>query len=473
MLRVLALSAALGAASARDLSLKLTKVSQTTSPRAKCIDGTAPAYYWRDGVADGAKSAVLFLEGGGWCYPSEVLQSTGANCAYRAKSGLGSSKGYDPSIASMGYEGGTGYTSGLPNVTKWANWATAYVTYCDGGSMTGTRATSTPARNGTGPLWYRGHYNIVAQLDSMVATKGLATYKEIILSGCSAGGMACCTCCLPVAVSAAAAADPSSTDLKCEFVSTYFAKHSIPVKCICDAGLFLDVDTVTGAGNVMQKRYHDIANVMESKPGLSPSCLNGETMWQQCMFSEHSLKYSPVPTFVINSLYNFGEWAQLAPIYPPGTFPPDTGTPPKDWLKCYPANGQLTPTSYKLCNATQKTLIQGFRKQFIEAISVVVDPKTPHGCFVDSCPNQHCQTSSGWNQVVVNGKMMRDAAADWYFKNSTEKSVDAPFAAPTVNPTCGFHKNQLPMCNNCANGGLGSNCPWSEATQRFTGLDGK
>ena len=26
--------------------------------------------------------------------------------------------------------------------------------------------------------------------------------------------------------------------------------------------------------------------------------------------------------------------------------------------------------------------------QFIEAISVVVDPTTPHGCFVDSCPNQ-------------------------------------------------------------------------------------
>lgn len=29
------------------------------------------------------------------------------------------------------------------------------------------------------------------------------------------------------------------------------------------------------------------------------------------------------------------------------------------------------------------------------------------------------------------------------------------------------------MCNNCANGGLGSNCLWSEKEQRFTGLDGK
>ena len=49
--------------------------------------------------------------------------------------------------------------------------------------MTGTRATSTPARNGTGPLWYRGHYNLIAQLDSMVASKGLSTYKEVRMGG--------------------------------------------------------------------------------------------------------------------------------------------------------------------------------------------------------------------------------------------------------------------------------------------------
>ena len=47
----------------------------------------------------------------------------------------------------------------------------------------------------------------------------------------------------------------------------------IDVKCICDAGIFLDVETVTGAGNVMQQRYHDIADVMESKPGLSKACV--------------------------------------------------------------------------------------------------------------------------------------------------------------------------------------------------------
>ena len=69
-------------------------------------------------------------------------------------------------IASMGYEGGSGYTSGDPAKTAWADWAAAYVKYCDGGSMTGTREDPTPQRNGsTGPLWYRGKYNLDAQLD--------------------------------------------------------------------------------------------------------------------------------------------------------------------------------------------------------------------------------------------------------------------------------------------------------------------
>ena len=54
--------------------------------------------------------------------------------------------------------------------------------------MTGTRMDPAPPQNGSGPLYYRGHYNIEAQLDHMVKTQALDKYTEIILSGCSAGG---------------------------------------------------------------------------------------------------------------------------------------------------------------------------------------------------------------------------------------------------------------------------------------------
>lgn len=38
------LAAPVGCRAERDLSLKLNKISQVTSPKAKCIDGTPPAY---------------------------------------------------------------------------------------------------------------------------------------------------------------------------------------------------------------------------------------------------------------------------------------------------------------------------------------------------------------------------------------------------------------------------------------------
>lgn len=105
------------------------------------------------------------------------------------------------------------------------------------------------------------------------------------------------------------------------------------------------------------------------------------------------------------------------------------------------------------------------------------DPTTPHGAFFDTCPGQHCQTTTGWNkvcagrrglatscaaragragcagaalsvqlcylfifwrrQVVIssNGKRttMAEAVARWYFEDSTEKWVDG---AMPPNPTC-------------------------------------
>jgi hypothetical protein len=65
--------------------------------------------------------------------------------------------------------------------------------------------------------------------------------------------------------------------------------------------------------------------------------------------------------------------------------------------------------------------------------------------------------------------MMAEAAARWYFNHSTVKIIDAPFDAP-LNPTCGYAEGVAPICNNCANAGLGSNCIWDETANTFIGL---
>merc|ERR1711935_170099 len=128
----------------------------------------------------------------------------------------------------------------------------------------------------------------------------------------------------------------------------------------------------------------------------------------------------------------------------------------------------MGPESYKKCNATQVDIIQNFRNKFIAAAAPAIDPSSKHGAFVDSCPNQHCQTSTGWNTVHVQGVEMGAAAARWYFNNTSTKIVDAPFPG---NPTCGYREGVESMCNNCANKGLGSNCIWDEKKKQFHGLE--
>lgn len=66
----------------RSLDLTRNLISQSTHQYAKCLDGTAPVYYYRDGVGTRKKSLVIFLEGGGWCYPSDIQQACSPQSSY-------------------------------------------------------------------------------------------------------------------------------------------------------------------------------------------------------------------------------------------------------------------------------------------------------------------------------------------------------------------------------------------------------
>ena len=52
-------------------------------------------------------------------------------------------------------------------------------------------------------------------------------------------------------------------------------------------------------------------------------------------------------------------------------------------------------------------LLHGYRAaSFLTAVAIATKPSSPHGLFIDSCPNQHCQTSSGWSLVHVDNTTM-------------------------------------------------------------------
>jgi hypothetical protein len=435
------------ASSASSTDFALNRIPETTYPHAKCLDGTAPAYYWRDGVgADKGKSLIIFLEGGGWCYPSDIQQPCEpssshctANCHIRAKSAGGSSSSLTDVRPASSLEGGTGYLSGnASRAGGFAGFAVAYAHYCDGGSFSGTMTTPDIALNGTGPLYYAGKHNLDSILDQLVKTKSAGGYERIVLSGCSAGGMGCA--------------------IHCDYVRDYFAAVSkgIDVKCICDAGVFMDVPTVTGkfgtcsinftpglklpssntgAGNVMKTRFYDVADRMQTKPSLSAACVAKEADWRECMFSETALRHTTSPYFVINSQYNFGEWEMLAPITNQ-SFPPDTTASPADWQSCYPNLGQLTPQSWATgCNATQKMIILDRVAKFKHVLEGAWGPTTANGAWLNNCPSTHCQTGFD-DTILVGGVNVREAVNAWYFDGKVVKMVDGPFPS---NPTCPHH----------------------------------
>jgi hypothetical protein len=84
--------------------VKLTEAVNKTG--AVCLDGSPGAYYIRRGVPEN-KRWVVFFEGGGWC-------TSDASCAGRAKGHLGSTTGYNSTVAMPDwYEGSQLYASPL------------------------------------------------------------------------------------------------------------------------------------------------------------------------------------------------------------------------------------------------------------------------------------------------------------------------------------------------------------------------
>jgi len=144
---------------------------------AACLDGTPPAYYFQQGTGTGANKWQVHHEGGGWC---ESL----ADCFGRSKTTLGSSSTY-AQTAELPF----GYLSNDPSVNpQMYNWNKVYLKYCDGGSFAGNNATVTNY-NGNN-LYFRGFLNLQAYSRDLYTNHALRQATDVVIGGCSAGGLA-------------------------------------------------------------------------------------------------------------------------------------------------------------------------------------------------------------------------------------------------------------------------------------------
>lgn len=108
-----------------------------------------------------------------------------------------------------------------------------FLRYCDGASLSGDKPTPTVFQNTT--LHFRGRAILDAQIKSLLTERGMDKASDVVVSGCSAGGLA--------------------TFLHCDHWAAAIAKATnnggnagAKVVCMPDAGFFLDEDRVPAYG---------------------------------------------------------------------------------------------------------------------------------------------------------------------------------------------------------------------------------
>ena len=150
---------------------------EAASYGARCLDGSNAGFYYEEGIE---KSVVIFLQGGGACYENGVGPSA-TDCAARAKTALGSSKYWAPTMTDV-----DNVLSSQP-ANPFANWSHVFVPYCSGDVWSGTRAGTVV--NETFPFVFAGHSIFRAVVATLRNHSGIDAADTVLLSGSSAGGI--------------------------------------------------------------------------------------------------------------------------------------------------------------------------------------------------------------------------------------------------------------------------------------------
>ncbi|CAM8906589.1 unnamed protein product [Rhodiola kirilowii] len=366
---------------AESVTIGITFLESAVAKGAVCLDGSPPAYHFDKGFGAGVNNWMVYFEGGGWC-------STVAECLARKNTRLGSSKQMTKVLTFSGM-----FNSKQKLNPDFYNWNRIKVRYCDGASFTGDIEAVDPKTN----LHFRGARIFNAVIEDLLA-KGMKNAANAVIAGGSAGGLA--------------------TILNCDRFKTMLPATT-KVKCLADAGFFIDVKDVSGVQRI-QNFYNNVVTTHGSEKNLPVSCTSRLKPAGLCFFPQNVVSGIKTPLFILNAAYD--SW-QIKNILAPGAADPH-GT----WRDC---KADITK-----CSAAQLNTMHNFRSQFLNALSVLGN-STSRGMFIDSC-YAHTQTgmTETWlrdDSPVVEKTTIAKAIGDWYYDRSVPRKIDCPYPC---NPTC-------------------------------------
>lgn len=156
----------------------LVRINQSTFPQARCLDGSPGAYYVRKPLGIRRHSWVFVLEGGSFC-------SSFSSCRDRSLTDLGSSSRYperwqlqEPYLSRSSRDNPLLH-----------DWGVAYLKSCDGAYFAGTAGAVTASTGAV--LHYNGEGILRAAVEDLASRdQNFKQASEILVAGCSAGGIA-------------------------------------------------------------------------------------------------------------------------------------------------------------------------------------------------------------------------------------------------------------------------------------------
>ncbi|KAJ6854220.1 pectin acetylesterase 7-like [Iris pallida] len=348
----------------------MTLVNDSAAKGAVCLDGSPPAYHFSPGFDSGVNNWLVHMEGGGWCRSTE-------ECLARRDTYRGSST----KMKLMSFSGILGNQQ--KSNPDFYNWNKVKVRYCDGSSFTGDVESVDPGTK----LYYRGARIWQAVMDELLE-KGMKNSENALLSGCSAGGLA--------------------SILHCDKFRGLLPE-SATVKCLSDAGYFIEAKDISGADSI-RDFYASVVATHDSAKNLPSSCTTKNSP-SLCFFPQYVVPEMSTPLFVLNAAYD--SW-QIKNILVP------TSAKSDDWDDCR--------LDIKKCSASQLEVLQGYRSEFL---SKLPGKGSSTGMFIISC-YAHCQSGSQatWlseGSPVIEDSSIGKAVGDWFYGRRVVQLIDCQY----------------------------------------------
>ncbi|KAJ1296343.1 hypothetical protein BS78_01G293300 [Paspalum vaginatum] len=267
------------------------------------------------------------------------------------------------------------------------NWNRVKLRYCDGGSFMGDSIY----RNSSSVLHFSGQ-RIWDAIITDLLKKGLAKAEKVLLSGCSAGSLA--------------------TFFHCDNLKERLG-GTATVKCLSDAGFFLDLSNISG-NNTIRQFFSSLVSLQGVQKNLNIDCLNSTDYPYLCFFPQYALPNIRAPFFILNSAYDVYQFHHI--------FVPPSSDPRGQWSRCKSDPGA--------CSTSQIATLQDLRRAMLTSLKQF-EREREAGMFINSC-FAHCQSElqDTWfapNSPSIHNKKIAEVVGDWYFERSAAKEIDCPY----------------------------------------------